>query len=54
MAPMEKYINTARKPTDQISRCLRIGVSLSFRASSASDMLLEAAFWPPAPFSEAP
>ena len=50
---MEKYISTSRKPTDQMSRRFKTGVSRSFRASSAS-----AAPGPlrstAAPFSDAP
>ena len=52
--PMEKYISTARKPSDQIRRRFRTGVSWSFSASSSSASLAEADCFCSAPFRDAP
>ena len=55
MAPMEKYMSTMRKPTDEIRRRFSTGVSWSSRAASASAMVLDVLFFAlPAPFSLAP
>ena len=53
MCPIEKYISTARKPSDAISRRLSRGVSRSARASRAAPGS-GAAAGPPASLGAAP
>ena len=49
--PIERYISTARKPSEVNNRFLSTGVSRSCKASSASPAALSARF---APLGEAP